>query len=94
MLLDLQKTDVDPPLGDFQHTRAERDEIWKLIETIHQAAATSGSNKQSASDLEASFDAFWEPLETTIKNLLQQGPPSPPQKREDGELLVEAVERL
>src|SRR5262245_26803460 len=53
VLLDLEKTDVLPPLGDFHHTRAtEKADMWELIQVIHSATVAAGNSKQQVGDVE------------------------------------------
>src|SRR5262245_57457799 len=44
-LLDVDRGQIEPPLGQFQHTTTERDQVFALVETINQTVASSSSGK-------------------------------------------------
>lgn len=39
LLLDVQPSEVGQPLGKFQHTIAEKEDVWKLVQTINRRLA-------------------------------------------------------
>jgi hypothetical protein len=86
LLLDLQPTDVKPPLGHFQHTRTSRDEIFKLVQAINGKT----ENPLTAEILRASFDAFWPELDTTLRKLPNDSSQAPI-ARSDREILEEIL---
>jgi hypothetical protein len=76
LLLDVKEEEVKPPLSKFQHTKAEREEVMKLVESINKVAMTASHNKgRPLADLKEAFDLLWPKLEATITKLREQGPP-------------------
>lgn len=94
LLLGIEPAEVKPPLGQFQHTRAERDDVWQLVETINNAVAAVGEKPRPADDLRESFDLLWPKLETTINELRAQAPtvPHQPRARPVPEMLAELLD--
>jgi len=89
-LVDLKPTDVQQPLGSFQHTQFSKDEIRKLTEAIN--AKVDRPLPQHV--LERSFETFWPQLEEEFSKI-----PTDPQSdqstlqpvRKEGELLAEVL---
>jgi len=70
-LLDITPGDVEPPLGQFQHTPFTKGEVLKLIRNINGYVEKSGERSLTEQVLSNMFDAFWPQLEaqlTDIKN--------------------------
>ncbi len=84
----LQFQDISPPLGMFQHTKANKDETRKLIRTINSSIS---DDPVSDPNLNTIFEKMWPELEKTIQNL-----PSPGElieaKRSLDEMLAEILE--
>lgn len=92
-LLDVTPGDVEPPLGQFQHTLFTREDVLKLVQTINDAVKKSGDRFVTDQILTKMFDTFWPQLETQlgeIKN--QQEARTAP--RPERELLEEMLEIL
>jgi hypothetical protein len=66
----LRPQDIKPPLGQFQATRAEREETRKLVHAVNKAV---GEEPVPAADLDDLFDAMWPHVEKALKGL----PPAP-----------------
>ena len=60
LLIGLEPSDITGPLAQFQATRANRQEIRKLLLTINSAL---GQNARPDNELEEAFDVFWPKLE-------------------------------
>lgn len=88
-LLDLKPSDVEPPLGQFQHTRAEKDEIFRLLEAINSKETKPLSSQVLAS----TFEKFWPDLEARLKGI---PPPGSDVKtsRTEAELLEEILSHV
>lgn len=86
LLLGLQPADIKPPLGHFQHTRATKTELMKLVQTINDKSSAPLAHAV----LSASFEAFWPKLESTINSLPEDSVP-PPTTRPDREVLEEIL---
>jgi hypothetical protein len=84
----LQFQDIRQPLGMFQHTKANKEETWKLIRTINSSIS---DDPVSDSNLKTIFEKMWPELEKTIGNM-----PSPDQvveaKRSPDEMMAEILE--
>lgn len=66
----LENKDVAPPLGMFQHTKANREETRRLLDTINRAVSTTPLDDKTLDKL---FDRFWPDLEKSIETM----PPVP-----------------
>jgi hypothetical protein len=86
LLIDLQPPDVKPPLGHFQHTRATRADVLKLVEAIN-GKLEKPLDKML---LSSSFDAFWPQLEKSLDSLPDEGIDSP-KARPEREILEEIL---
>jgi len=67
----LKKQDIEPPLGQFQHTLPEKDETLHLVRTINKAVG--GDDPLPEKTLDAIFETWWPRLEATLKAF----PPAP-----------------
>jgi hypothetical protein len=68
-LLDITPTDVEPPLGDFQHTLFTKEDVLKLIQTINGIVKNSGERSLTDQILTKMFDTFWPQLETQLTEI-------------------------
>jgi hypothetical protein len=87
LLFGLEPTDVREPLAQFQHTRATKNDLRKLISTIN---STLGDSKLPESELSETFEVWWPKLEerlVQIRELTSQTGPI----RTDRELLEEIL---
>jgi TIR domain-containing protein len=87
LLFDLEPTDVREPLAQFQHTRAIKDDLRRLISTINN---TLNDLKLPESELSETFEMWWPKLEERllpIRDLPSQLGPI----RTDRELLEEIL---
>jgi len=102
LLFELEPIDVREPLAQFQHTRATKDDLRKLISTINNAL---GDSKLPESELGESFEVWWPKLETRLtgieKSLGAAGPDkvgqtsqqaAPDYQRDVREVLAEILE--
>ena len=87
-LLDIQPTDVQGPLAQFQHTRAEREDIKKLAQTVNRAFGDLGLSEKM---LDKQFEMWWPTLETRLSDIPKIDESKIP-KRIDRELLEEVLE--
>src|SRR5262245_20222161 len=51
LLLDVEHSDVADPLSPFNHTKAERDDLLKMVGSIRKTVQASGENTCLESDL-------------------------------------------
>jgi len=90
VLIDLKQADVTGPLAQFQSTRANKEEILRLVKTINTAL---GEQALSENHLEEAFEVWWPRLEDQFKTLPPEKVTSSPQ-RSDRELLEEILEAV
>lgn len=65
-LIGLEPSDVKPPLAQFQATKAEKDDVLKLLKTLNSAL---GDNALPETHIEEAFDVWWPKLDSQLKNL-------------------------
>lgn len=92
LLLDVEKEQVKLPLGQFQATKAERDDVWKLVKTINTLVDSVKGRSRSDSDLKESFELYWPKLEDTILRLRNRAPAAAPKARAPEEMLAELLD--
>jgi hypothetical protein len=92
-LLDVAPADVEPPLGQFQHTLFTKDDVMKLVQTINDAVKNCEERSLTDQNLVAVFDMFWPQLETQLNEIKDQ-PEEKPAPRPERELLEEVLEIL
>jgi hypothetical protein len=90
-LLDLEYTQVEPPLSQFQHTKAEKNDTWQLVASINKTVETSGEKPRHPDDLRDQFETLWPKLEERIQQLRTQRPGPPARKRGTDEILEELL---
>jgi hypothetical protein len=90
LLFGLEPTDVREPLAQFQHTRAMKDDLRKLISTINNAL---GDSKLPESELSESFEVWWPKLDERLSNI-GEPPTAVVPVRRDRELLEEILSIL
>jgi hypothetical protein len=90
-LLDVEPTDVEAPLGDFQHTRAEKVDVLRLVQTINGALGVRGEKPLSETVLERVFERNWPELELSLEEMRQSAPARLDRARSDREILDEIL---
>jgi hypothetical protein len=93
-LLDLDYSDIQGPLVQFQGVRSDPDATWKLVRSIYQA---SGIQTLSETQLHTTFERFWPDLDSNlarIRKLPIRERQSILQRRSDRELLEEVLHLL
>jgi hypothetical protein len=66
-LLDVEKGDVKPPLGKFQHTAAEKSDVRELVRTINRRLADVGGSPLREAVLDETFEDLWPRLEKRLE---------------------------
>jgi TIR domain len=92
-LLDITPSNVEPPLGQFQHTPFSRQEVLKLVRNINEYVQKSGDRALSDQILTKMFDAFWPQLETQLSEIKNRPKPKT-HPRTERQLLEEILEIL
>jgi hypothetical protein len=88
--MNLQPTDLQGPLAQFQATTTEPEETRKLLHTINKAL---GDHALQASQVNAAFEKWWPDLDSQLQAISTMQLSIPP-KRPDRELLEEVLETV
>jgi hypothetical protein len=89
-LYELEYTDVEGPLSQFQHTKAKEEDVRKLLQAINRASAGASVTDQQ---LQVSFERGWPELEEKLRNIPATTEASVP-KRTERELIEESLTLL
>lgn len=92
-LLDIAPADIEPPLGQFQHTIFAKTDVMKLIQTINRSVQENGERALNDRTLLALFEKFWPELESALKEIIKQKEEKPVQRPERA-LLEEVLSLL
>jgi len=87
LLFDLEPSDVQPPLAQFQATRATKPELLNLLKTLNAALAESALPETHIDEV---FEVWWPKLELQFKTLPADHSKTKP-ARPDRELLEEIL---
>jgi hypothetical protein len=90
LLAGLKPQDVEPPLSQFQHTKAEREDTLKLVQSLNSSINTP-EDRLHDDVVKDSFNAFWPMLEKAISAVPAPEKPTNP-KRSSEEMLAEVLE--
>ncbi len=88
-LLNLAPNDVHQPLSQFQHTRSEKEDIRRLLQTVNKLVGTFKEKALNERNFEEVFDTFWPRLEEQLK-VISARTATPP-AREQKEILDEIL---
>jgi len=66
LLQGLKFEDVPPPLGKFQHTLAQKDDVLRLMRSINKRLGEAGGEALDDRLMTDSFDAYWPQLEEQL----------------------------
>ena len=93
-LLGLDPSDVPQPLGQFQHTLAEKDDVKKLIQAINDRVTGSGGKMLSEKALNSVFETYWPSLEKELSQIAGSSIGKEPKQRTQREMLQEVLQLL
>jgi hypothetical protein len=88
LLIDLETTDLTGPLAQFQATKANKEQILKLIGTLNRALEDQAMPE---THIEESFEVWWPKLEAELKKLPPEGQKQRPERPQQ-EILSEILE--
>ncbi|MDY0965092.1 hypothetical protein [Massilia sp. CFBP9026] len=89
-LVDLEPADLQPPLGQFNHTFPTRESMWSLVNTLNNGLET---NRLDVVVLQRVFDTYWPQFEAEFKQILADAPPvTVVTPREEKDILSEILE--
>lgn len=89
-LIDLEPSDLQDPLAQFNHTKPDRNSVWELSRTINDSLGDKALDERI---LEQVFETYWPQFESGFKEALEQNPPGetvPP--RPENEILDEILQ--
>jgi len=94
-LIDIEPTDILGPLSIFQATKNNKEDIYRLLQTINQTIQKQEGKSVSNENLKSLFDVFYPKLEAEINAILQSNTLKKEKvRRSDRELIEEAVQIL
>lgn len=91
-LLDINPAEVKPPLGQFQHTSFNKDDIKKLMHTINNKILANKEKTLPEKDLDEVFEVFWNKLESKLEELKDADYIKAEKKRTDRDILEEILQ--
>ena len=91
-LYDIENSDIIQPLAQFQYTKNEKTDIFKLLESINKAVQESGDKALSDTILKKSFDQSWSQLEGDLNQTPGLASTKPFPSRTTTDLLQEILE--
>lgn len=94
LLLDIKPAEVEQPLAQFQHTTMEKEQIFKLLNTINGAVATLGEKALTEARLRDVFETYWPRLEEVFQESATLQETIASTSRSEGEILHEVLEIL
>jgi hypothetical protein len=87
-LLDCSPSDVEAPLGQFQHTRTDRPDTLRLVQSLNVALGEASRPKEQVA---AGFELLWPKLHEMLEAIpVATEPPAPPRSLES--MLEEILE--
>lgn len=90
VLVGLETSELPGPLSQFQATPFERDEIYKLIQTINAALGDAHLDERT---LDSVFDMWWPKLESQVQEIVEtHATEAEPPASSDREMLLEILE--
>lgn len=90
-LVDLEPSDVQDPLAQFNHTMPNKDGLWSLVLTLNSSLASP----LDGPTLNAVFESFWPEFERKFKQILDTYPQQAViVPREDKDMLAEILETM
>ena len=64
--MDSKPVDIEPPLGQFQHTVFSKEDVLKLVQDINERVKENGERRLSDRNLTSVFETFWPQLENQL----------------------------
>ncbi|KRC92829.1 hypothetical protein ASE25_05910 [Terrabacter sp. Root85] len=84
------KRDLPPPLGRFQTTLPDQDDMYKLVKALN---ATCEPNRQQPSEtLKTVFHKWWDDFEMPFREIENSHPGHPAPRRSPDEIMAEVLD--
>lgn len=80
-LYELEPSDVERPLGEFQHTKCEREDILALITTLNRLVKVG--NPLTSERLHETFEMWWPAFDAQLKKIPSPDTPLPEPRTEE-----------
>lgn len=90
-LVDLEPTDIGPPLSQFQHTRAEKNDFKRLVQSLNRFTEPDTDGAVRADVLDDTFEKWWPDFEEGLGNVPKASTPAAAEIRSDRDLLEEIL---
>jgi hypothetical protein len=91
-LIDLQPTDIDNPLAQFNHTTPDRTGVYELLRTINTSLGDKALNDKVLGKV---FDTYWPQFEAEFKKAIDSNPCTEiPQPRSENNILLEVLSAI
>lgn len=91
-LLDINPADVKQPLGQFQHTLFNKEDVRKLMFTINNKISGVGEKSVPESDLNEIFELSYPKLEQRMNEIKNQKQPGKSVQRTERDILEEILQ--
>lgn len=91
-LLDVRPSDIEPPLGDFQHTIFDKEDIRRLAHTINDKARALDEKTLDPTKLNLLFDNLYSTLEAKLREIINIQPETKNVQRDDRDILEEILQ--
>lgn len=89
-LVDMQPTDVEDPLAQFNHTLPDAESLWGLVRTLN---ASLGANGLDDRVLDQVFKTYWPQFEEKFKKAIKENPlTEKPEPRSEKNILAEILD--
>jgi len=92
LLLDIAPSDIEQPLGQFQHTTRAKAEMLQLVQTINEAVHRSGERALAEATLKQVFETNYPHLSAALDRIAAQKPDTGSSHRPEREILQEILE--
>ncbi len=93
-LLGVESRDVREPLGTFEHTRFERNDLFRLIRDIRSEVEKGKEPVLPETAFQEEFDVRWDALESALRTIKEASPPTPPTRRDPEDVLSDILETV
>jgi hypothetical protein len=94
LLLDVKHSDIEYPLAQFQHTKAEKDDVFQLLKTINVVVSTAKERALDDATLSAVFETNWPRLEKALIEASKIKTESQVSQRTQADMLQEILELM
>lgn len=90
LLVDLEPSDIQQPLAQFNHTSPNREGMWSLVKTLNSRLQTGNLE---LTILKQVFDTYWPQFEADFNAIRENNPPvTVIEPRKEKDILAEILE--